>query len=264
MGDVDSGGSAEIPVPPQPARMSLAQMKAAKQQKKQRLTRALRSGDAMTTSHDFMRSAPGRTTSNTTTGGGGEPSSTPVRRTRSVTFSQDTLSRPETTAEASMFSDPGMTAPGEPESSEGSAAAEQRVFNSRGELQVDSDDDDDDDVYADGETQSALRASNSIVAPQVPRGAIQKSMVLGGFDGHPAVASLSRSSSADAPVVSTTSSLDSPLDAEAADEVGLVQADWMAVSDSRYAQRGDIQRLQVRFSSKPSCSPRAPPSPTDP
>jgi hypothetical protein len=46
-------------------------------------------------------------------------------------------------------------------------------------------------------------------------------------------------------MATSTSSLESVKDVEAAEEVGMIQADWMDVADSRYPGKADFRRLEV-------------------
>jgi hypothetical protein len=224
MGDKDGGADGgEIPAPARPVRMSLTQVKAGKLQKKQRLAQA-RSADAMNTSRDFFFSADRSSSAS----GGGRPTGRPIRR--SVSFSDETSVCRTVAGKTCSASQKAAAAPpstvGEP------------VFNSRGEMQADSDDSDD-DTYEDGETQAVLSASNSLVS---------RNAILPGFDGHPATASIPQGSpDSMATSTSSLSSLESVKDVEAAEEVGLIQADWMEVADSRYTRRSDFERLEVRL-----------------
>lgn len=217
--EVGAERAADIPVPARAVRMSLSQMKADRLQKKKRLAQ-VRSADEMSRSRDFASADGG--------GGSSNASSTPLRRT--VSFSEET--RVCRTLPSGALSDPGKTTAGRPN------------FNSRGELQVDSDDD---DAYVDDDTHIVLRASGS-TSP------IQKCTVLNGFEGHPAVANIPQvgddTLAVDAGMASSASSLESAADAAAAAEVGMIQADWMAVADSRYAQTADFRRLEVRLTTR--------------
>lgn len=201
--------TAETAVSPRPARMSLSQMKVAKLQKQQRLAKA-RSADAMwSTSQDFM---------DVGARSGASSNSTPIRRT--VSFSDETPS--VRAVAAGSVSDPGKRPAG---------VLPGLVFNSRGEVQVSSDDSFD-SVYEDGETHSVLRASSSLASTEA-----KHDIAFGDRNAFPVVA---------IPPTVATRSLESPVDVARAARVGMVQSDWMAVADSRYAQKCDIQRCEVR------------------
>lgn len=243
----DAGSRSEVKPVVQP-RMSLAKMKQNKLQKTQALVRH-NSGDAansMMMSRDFQ-SDPGAAAAPAVTS---TAVSRPVQRTRSVTFSQDALYR---SSVDSAGSSPDIQ-PDSPFASEASVlgvVTSSDVFNAKGEMQVDSDREDD---YEDGDTQAALRASKTFAAPVVPRPA---AMLLGDFSAvpvqryDPAPGSSPPVSPSGLSALSSESvtSMNCSVDLEDAKDVGMVQTDWMAVADERYAQKQDMRKLEVRFRS---------------
>jgi hypothetical protein len=133
--------------------MSLAKMKQNKLQKKQKLVRA-NSSDAsnsmMSASRDFM-SDPGTTPKGRGAAGPHPTRSTrsmPIARTRSVTFSEDARycsndsSEPESQPDSPFASDATVNAGSTP-GARGPNLSSSRVFNAKGEMQVDSDEEDD-------------------------------------------------------------------------------------------------------------------------
>ena len=248
----------EVPPAVAKPRMSLAKMKQNKLQKKQKLVRA-NSSDAsnsmMSASRDFM-SDPGTTPRGRGAAGPHPTRSMPIARTRSVTFSEDARycsndsSEPESQPDSPFASDATVNAGSTP-GARGPNLSSSRVFNAKGEMQVDSDEEDD---YEEEETHAALRASNSFAAPSVPdvRALRPSGMILGDYS-----APIRRwCDSAPSPPVTpgawesgSMTSMNSSIDAEDAKDVGLVQVDWMAVADERYTQKQDIVKLEVRFRS---------------
>ena len=235
MGDKDGvadggGGGGEVPVPARPVRMSLSQVKAGKLQKRERRSKA-RSADAMNTSRDFFFS---EDRSSSASGSSGSTTGKPTRLVqRSVSFSDEThVCR---TVADETLAEPGKTAPGRP-----STAAGMPIFNSRGEMQVESDDSED-ECYADGETQAVLCASSSAALSDRARN--QKRAAACNVGLHPTVSNILPGSPDS--MATSTSSLESVKDVAAAEKVGMIQADWMEVADSRYAGRADFQRLEV-------------------
>ena len=238
---------------PKAGRMSLAQLKADKQRRSKMRADVL-SGD-MTRSLDFegpvkTRSDPGRL---------GSGSATPTRRR--VHFSDDsgspeTLPRPADVSSADSSPDgPCASEPSTPTTSQHGGA----VYNAKGELQVA---ESTDGLAYDDEESLRVLAQSAGPGPR-PRTSIRNSVILEGFDDHPAVANLpgavarTRSDDRDTrgdvrPAWSPGSSQD------AEDDRGrgsLVQVDWMALSDDRYVRRADFDRLEVR--SSPSRFPAA-------
>ena len=194
------GGEISGPARPQPVRMSLSEVKAGKEQKKMRLAHAMNTSTDFFSADSKLREA-ARETQRQTGGGSG---STPIRR--SVSFSEDT---------SVCHSDPGRETETETERERGTALALslEHVYNARGELQVDSDDDE--DLYEDTETQVVLRASQSAWERQ--RGAERD-----------------RGSTEMMASASSASSLESPRDRSSAEEVGMIQADWMVGPDKHF------------------------------
>ncbi len=227
MGDKDGaadGGGDDVPVPARPVRMSLSQMKAGKLEKKERLAKA-RSADAMNTSRDFFFSEDRSSSPSASSG-----STTGRRVRRSVSFSEET--HVHRTVADETLSEPGKTAGGGPVTAAGTP-----IFNSRGEMQVDSDD----ETYADGETQAVLCASSFAALKDRTRD--RNSAVPCNVGLHAAVSNIPPGTPDS--MATSTSSLESVKDVEAAEEVGMIQADWMDVADSRYPGKADFRRLEV-------------------
>jgi len=230
---------------PKGGRMSLAQLKADKQRRNKMRADVL-SGD-MSRSLDFegpakTRSDPGRL---------GSGSATPTRRR--VHFSDDsgspeTLPRPADVSSADSSPDgPCASEPSTPTNSQRGG-----VYNAKGELQVA---ESTDGLAYDDEESLRVLAQSAGPGPR-PRTSIRNSVILEGFDEHPAVANLpgavARTRSDDRETRGDVRPAWSPCSSQdAEDDRGrgsLVQVDWMALSDDRYVRRADFDRLEVRSS----------------